>query len=169
MLVHIFTWYSQCHLNQAKDCVGNSLLWGWLQYWFFIKILSNKKKFCLTIKTCSWKHYEISLAWKYLFRQTLMHTLENNSVIILNQTIDSRVKKFIKLLESSTNYQKFLILHALGYWLLLYNRKEKKMQLKQCLVCATILSGLSSISLHFYRFWKPVESWYPQDQLFFKA
>lgn len=101
----------------SKRLCEDSLLWGLLQYWFFIKVLRSKKKFSMIIQTCSLKHHEISFAWQYLLRQILMHTSENSSEIILRQTIDLRVKKVISLLNSATNHWKFLVQLLLGYWL----------------------------------------------------
>lgn len=129
-----------------KRLCGDSLLWGLLQYWFFIKVLSSKMKFSMIIQTCSWKHYEISFAWQHLLQQIFMHTLENSPVIILNQTIDLRVKKkWYPCQRAVQIIENFLFCFSLSIDSFLSNRKERKKE--NCnyssAVHAVILTGLT--------------------------
>lgn len=168
---HLYMIFSVSAEPRKRLC-GDSLLWGLLQYWFFIKVLSSKKKFSMIIQTCSWKCYEISFAWQHLLRQILMHTSENSSEIILRQTIDLRVKKVISLLNSTTNHWKFLIQLLLGYWLFSIYQERKKMQLQQhCSCCYYTYRSIrfSSINPYCHRFLKSAVVWHPWAQLYFSV
>lgn len=153
-----------------KRLRGDSLLWGLLQYWFFIKVLSSKMKFSMIIQTCSWKHYEISFAWQYLLQQIFMHTLENSPVIILNQTIDLRVKKkWYPCQRAVQIIENFLFCFSLSIDSFLSNRKERKLQLQQCCSCCyTYRSNrFSSINPYCHRFLNSAVVWHLRAQLFF--
>lgn len=120
MLAHIFTWYSQCQLNQAKDYVESHSFEACCSIDSLLRYSVEKEiqhDYSNMLLKTLWNHYEISFAWQYLLRQIFMCSLENSSEIILRQTIDLRVKKVISLLNSTTNHWKFLIQLLLGYWL----------------------------------------------------
>lgn len=118
----------------SKRLCGDSLLWGLLQYWFFIKVLSNKMKFCKIIQTCSRKHYDISFAWKYLLRQILMFALENSPVIIWIRQLTSESRKSYSCQRAVQIIKNFLFCFLLDIDSFLSNRQERKLKL-QCFLC----------------------------------